>query len=429
MKKKSLAQKTLFLLRGNEGMKKILISLCLILSVFLLCGFESKADNAEKIIIVIDPGHGGDNLGAKVDEIVEKDINLKVAKAMRDHLSMYEGVEVHLTHDTDKGLTLKKRAQIAEKKNADYLISLHFNAAEYHQNYGTECWVPYDDFYEETYEFAAYFIDELTKIGLFNRGIKTRLNDEGDNYYGIIRESEKLDIPCVLVEHCHLDNAKDAGYFETDKKLEELGVLDAEAVAKYLRLKSKRLGTDYSDYSLEVAIPPSENTRDKTGPSKCALAVKEYKQHTGEITLILTTREDESRLLYYDYSIDGGITYTERLPLEKENIEFSLILEEGTVPEIVARAYNLNEIYTESNIIVMDKIEYVPLEEDVPAVQISADEKRENEFKQKILSFLVIVLIVLIICFLAIITLYMIKYVKHAKRRKQRRNMHRKRQE
>ena len=402
-------------------MKKLFFSIILCLGIACIFGFESYADTTEDIIIVIDPGHGGDNLGAQVDGIIEKEINLKVAQAMYEHLSMYEGVTVYLTHDTDKALTLKKRAQIAEAKNADYLISLHFNASEYHQLYGTECWIPYDDFYEETYEFAAYFIDEFTKTGLFNRGIKTRLNDEGDNYYGIIRESEKLDIPCVLVEHCHLDNAEDEGYYETDKKLEELGVLDAEAVAKYLGLKSRRLGTDYSEYSLDVTIPLSENTRDKTGPSVCALSVKEYNQHTGEITFILTSREDESRLLYYDYSLDGGITYTKRLPLEKENIEFSLVLEEGTTPNIIARAYNLNDIYTESNTIVMDTIVYVPMEEDIPTMQISIDEKKENETKQRILSFLVLVLILLVVCFLAIMTLYIVKTVNRSKRRKQKR--------
>lgn len=408
-------------------MKKNLISFMMCMSIFMLFGLKSNADNTDKIVIVIDPGHGGENLGAQYNGIVEKDINLKVAKAMYDHLSMYEGVEVYLTHETDKGLTLKKRAQIAQKKKADYLISLHFNASETHLNYGTECWVPYDDFYEETYEFASYFIDELTGTGLYNRGIKTRLNEEGDNYYGIIRESEKLDIPCVLVEHCHLDNDNDSGYYENDKKLEEFGILDAEAVAKFLGLKSKRLSTDYSEYSLDVEIPLSENTRDKTGPDSCILSVKEYKQNTGEITLILTTREDDSRLLYYDYSVDGGRTYTERFPLEKENIEFSLILEEGSTPDIIARAYNLNEIYTESNTIAMDKIEYVPLEEDVPTIQISPDEKKENELKQKILSFLVLVLILLVICFMAIMTLYIVKSVNHRKRRKQKRNIQRKR--
>lgn len=401
-------------------------AIVLCLSIFLSISIECRADNTDKIIVVIDPGHGGDNLGTAVLDGYEKDYNLKVAKAMYDHLSLYEGVEVYLTRDTDKALTLKKRAQIAEKKNADYLISLHFNASESHLSYGTECWVPYDDFYEETYEFASYFINELTGIGLYNRGIKTRLNDEGDNYYGIIRENEKLDIPCVLVEHCHVDNANDDSYYETDKKLEELGTLDAEAVAKYLGLSSKRLGTDYSDYSLEVSIPLSENTRDKTGPDACSLSVKTYNEHNGEITLILTTREDDSRLLYYDYSLDGGINFSERFPLEKENIEFSLVLKEGITPEIIARAYNLNEVYTESNVISMETVEYVVMEEDVPTIQISTEEKNKKEFKNKILTFLLVVMVILLICFMSLLIMYITKEINHSRRRKQRRNIKRK---
>lgn len=401
-------------------------AIVLCLSIFLSISIECRADNTDEIIVVIDPGHGGDNLGTAVLDGYEKDYNLKVAKAMYDHLSLYEGVEVYLTRDTDKALTLKKRAQIAEKKNADYLISLHFNASESHLSYGTECWVPYDDFYEETYEFASYFINELTGIGLYNRGIKTRLNDEGDNYYGIIRENEKLDILCVLVEHCHVDNANDDSYYETDKKLEELGTLDAEAVAKYLGLSSKRLGTDYSDYSLEVSIPLSENTRDKTGPDACSLSVKTYNEHNGEITLILTTREDDSRLLYYDYSLDGGINFSERFPLEKENIEFSLVLKEGITPEIIARAYNLNEVYTESNVISMETVEYVVMEEDVPTIQISTEEKNKKEFKNKILTFLLVVMVILLICFMSLLIMYITKEINHSRRRKQRRNIKRK---
>lgn len=409
-------------------MKKIIGAVAVCLCLFFVTGIETRADNTEKIIVVIDPGHGGDNLGTQVLDGYEKDYNLKVAEAMYDHLELYEGIEVYLTRDDDKALTLKKRAQIAEKKNADYLISLHFNASESHMSYGTECWIPYDDFYEETYEFASYFMQELTGIGLLDRGIKTRLNDEGDNYYGIIRESEKLDIPCVLVEHCHVDNPNDDGYYESDEKLGELGVLDAEAVAKYLGLKSKKLGTDYSEYTLEISVPLSENTRDKTGPDVCSISVKEYNEYTGEITLILTTREDDSRLLYYDYSLDGGINYSERFPLEKENIEFSFILKEGITPEIMARAYNLNEVCTESNVILMDTIEYVPMEEDVPAIHISAEEKREREFRQKVLTFLLVVMIILLVCFMSIWVMFIVKQIKHKKRRKQRRNIYKKQQ-
>ena len=407
-------------------MKKWIKTIVLCFGLWLILSFECMAEPSGNVVVVIDPGHGGDNLGTQVLDGYEKEVNLKVAKAMYDQLSLYEGVDVYMTHDTDKGLSLKKRAKIADEKAADYLISLHFNASENHENYGAECWVPYDDFYETTYEFASYFMDEFKNIGLFDRGIKTRLNDDGDNYYGIIRESEKLDIPCVLVEHCHVDNYHDDEYYATDKKLKELGVLDAEAVAKYLGLKSKRLGNDYTDYSIEVAIPLSENTRDKTGPSECVLTIKEYNEHTGELTLILTTREDESRLLYYDYSLDGGISFSEKFPLEKENIEISLTLKEGYTPEIFVRAYNLNEVYTESNWIIMDTIFYVPLEEDIPVIHISKEEQEQKDVRQKMIAFLIIIIVIVAICFFSTLVLYIVQTIRHNRRRKQKHNMQRK---
>ena len=410
-------------------MKKWVWAIFLCLGLCVLFSLECRADNTENIVIVIDPGHGGDNLGTQVMDGYEKEINLKVAKVMYEQLSLYEGIDVYMTRETDEGLSLKKRAQYADEKEADYLISLHFNASESHESYGAECWVPYDDFYEITYEFAAYFMDEFKNIGLFDRGIKTRLNDEGDNYYGIIRESEKLDIPCVLVEHCHVDNYNDDKYYETDKKLEEFGIMDAEAVAKFLGLKSKRLGNDYTDYNLEVSIPLSENTRDKTGPSECVLSTKEYNENNGELTLILTTREDESRLLYYDYSIDGGVSFSERFPLEKENIEISITLKEGCTPEIIARAYNLNEVYTESNCIVMDTVYYVPVKEDMPAISMTKEERERQEARQNMIAFLVIIVIILGICFFGTLVLYMVQTIRHKKRRKQRYHTQRKKLE
>ena len=173
----------------------------------------------------------------------------------------------------------------------------------------------------------------------------------------------------------------------------------------------------------------SENTRDKTAPGECTLSIKEYNEHNGELSLILTTREDESRLLYYEYSLDGGINYSERLPLEKENIEIHLVLEEGITPEIIVRAYNLNELYKESNSIVMNTITYVPLEEDVPSIHISPEENKQKEFKQKMISFLIIVIIILFLFFFATVVMFLVQTIRHQKRRKQRRNMQRKRQE
>lgn len=78
--------------------------------------------------IVIDPGHGGKDPGAiSPSGIKEKNINLKIARYLRQYLKN-KGFEVILTRNRDIYLTLKERVLIAKKYNADLFISIHSNS-------------------------------------------------------------------------------------------------------------------------------------------------------------------------------------------------------------------------------------------------------------------------------------------------------------
>ena len=82
--------------------------------------------------VVIDAGHGGTDPGAQgtIDEekYNEKDINLSVAKMVRDMLED-EGIEVIMTRDTDKYPTLTDRSKLANSKDAAIFVSIHVNSA------------------------------------------------------------------------------------------------------------------------------------------------------------------------------------------------------------------------------------------------------------------------------------------------------------
>ena len=45
----------------------------------------------------------------------------------------------------------------------------------------------------------------MKDMGLFLRGVKTKLKNNGDDYYGIIRECTAQSIPSAIIEHCHVD--------------------------------------------------------------------------------------------------------------------------------------------------------------------------------------------------------------------------------
>ena len=92
----------------------MLIALFMFMSLFTL---RVKAADPRPVIIVIDPGHGGDNLGAEWNNVIEKDMTLFVAKCMRYELEKYDNVEVYLTRESDINLELNERADIAKKYN------------------------------------------------------------------------------------------------------------------------------------------------------------------------------------------------------------------------------------------------------------------------------------------------------------------------
>ena len=79
--------------------------------------------------VVIDPGHGGRDVGALGRVSKEKDINLKVALALGDLIKKnYPGIKVGYTRSKDTFVELGRRAAIANKAKADLFISIHTNS-------------------------------------------------------------------------------------------------------------------------------------------------------------------------------------------------------------------------------------------------------------------------------------------------------------
>jgi len=80
-------------------------------------------------IIVIDPGHGGRDSGARgLRQTEEKDITLKVGLKLRELLSKQPGVRVLMTRDRDVFVDLEERANFANSSGADLFVSIHVNS-------------------------------------------------------------------------------------------------------------------------------------------------------------------------------------------------------------------------------------------------------------------------------------------------------------
>lgn len=131
--------------------------------------------------VVIDAGHGGSDPGAQgfidEDEYNEKDINLNVAKMVRDMLES-EGVEVIMTRDTDKYPSLTDRSKLANTKDAAMFVSIHVNsAANAPKANGIEVYYAKgnnEDYYGTTSKALATSVlkEMLDKTEAFSRGVK-----------------------------------------------------------------------------------------------------------------------------------------------------------------------------------------------------------------------------------------------------------------
>lgn len=90
--------------------------------------------------VIIDPGHGGDDLGAKGLKFKEKELNLALAKAVAEALKK-RGFNVRMTRMNDKFLTLDQRGKLAHKGNGDLFLSIHHNAAANKNSNGVETYI------------------------------------------------------------------------------------------------------------------------------------------------------------------------------------------------------------------------------------------------------------------------------------------------
>lgn len=326
--------------------------------VFLLFFFVPATAYAdEPFVVVIDPGHGGENLGAQHNGYTEKEITMIVANAMYEELNKYDGVEVYLTREGDDDLTLAERAEYAASVNADLLVCLHFNMSEYHTLFGSEVWISaFGEDYQKGYAFGSAVLDQFSAIGSYSRGIKVRLNDEDLDYYGIIREAHARNVTTALIEHCFLDHEKDVDFYNSTEKLEQFGRMDATATAQYFGLSSQILGVDYSSYEkVSVLLPNDKIEPDITPPDICYIELVEADKENRQLKISLSAEDYDTGMLYYSYSLDGGASFSalKEWP-EADTFQFTVQVPNGITPHIVVNAYNKYDIYATSNDIIVD---------------------------------------------------------------------------
>jgi N-acetylmuramoyl-L-alanine amidase len=115
----------------------------LVLVCLLAAGSAAASPPTGRVapVVMIDPGHGGSNLGAPgVTGMYEKQLALILATRVADRLRA-RGIAAQLTRTADRTLTLRQRVAIADDLPADLFVSIHANASPTRTQHGYETYV------------------------------------------------------------------------------------------------------------------------------------------------------------------------------------------------------------------------------------------------------------------------------------------------
>ena len=121
--------------------------------------------------VCIDAGHGGEDPGTVNGKRYEKDDTLRLALQLGKILNA-NGVDVVYTRTDDIYSSPINKANIGNRLNADYFISIHRNASIFKKTTGVETLV-----YNKKgmkYKIAKDINDSISAIGFINRGVKSR---------------------------------------------------------------------------------------------------------------------------------------------------------------------------------------------------------------------------------------------------------------
>ncbi|CAG7655350.1 N-acetylmuramoyl-L-alanine amidase [Paenibacillus allorhizosphaerae] len=203
------------------------------LSLLIMPGPASAAK------IVVDAGHGGSDPGAiGVNGLQEKQVNLDIAKRLRD-LLVKEGYEVALSRDSDLYLSLQQRVDFMNEQKADLFVSIHANSYSSPSARGAMV-LYYDDRYPQASYPASEEMKALTPQSkeLAQKVLDNLVDATGVENLGLVPSAVYVvrngTIPSILVETAFLSSPADAALLADSTMRQKMARGIADGIETYL---------------------------------------------------------------------------------------------------------------------------------------------------------------------------------------------------
>lgn len=177
---------------------KNLVWLSFFLTAISLFSYQSlKAQGQMLKTVVIDAGHGGKDPGCLGKHSMEKDVALAVALQLGGLIERLQSdIKVVYTRTDDTFIPLQKRAAIANKVKADLFISIHCNAHQSKEKFGTE-----------TYIMGMHVSKSNLRVAMRENSVIFQENNHQKKYQGFNPNSPASYILLSNVQSAHQDNS------------------------------------------------------------------------------------------------------------------------------------------------------------------------------------------------------------------------------
>lgn len=328
--------------------------LILFLSILFLCIYVNAETSNDRFVVVIDPGHGGNDPGAVGRKGKEKNINLNVATKLGKLIERNcNDTKIVYTRKSDVFVPLHKRADIANSAKANLFISIHTNAVARKNSHvrGTETYtlglhrtednlevakkensvILIEDDYKQRYagfnpnSSESYIIFEFMQDKNMEQSVNfaTLIQkqfkdcnrvDKGVHQAGflVLRETS---MPSVLVELGYISNPSEETYLLSDKGTSELAKAIFNAFLSYknniTQTKTTGIKKETTKETKAEATKPDSNSKpvfkiqilasDKVIPANSSqfkgLKNVSYYKDNGMIKYTYAEDEDYNRIL------------------------------------------------------------------------------------------------------------------------------------
>jgi len=191
-------------------------------------GKGTESSKWGRIKIVLDPGHGGIDVGASPDGApFEKGVVLDIALRV-ERLLERKGLQVTLTRRTDEFIPLPKRASMANDEHGTLFVSIHANSCPRKEVRGFEIYYSENGRERQSVQAANFLQQTLKKAtGANDRGIRKQ------NYAVLARTK----CPAVLIEVGYLSNPREANLLSKGSYRKKVAQGIAKGIAAYAKTR------------------------------------------------------------------------------------------------------------------------------------------------------------------------------------------------